>query len=150
MKAIVALGSNLGDRFLYLRLGTKALEVLGKVTPSPMIMETPDESGQGPAYLNTVVQLETGQSDVRRLLEHLLRIELELGRDRTKGPNAPRTLDLDLIEVQGVMGVFRWKSPADLEAFFPELLLELPHPRAAGRAFVMEPLKALRERGDLL
>jgi 2-amino-4-hydroxy-6-hydroxymethyldihydropteridine diphosphokinase len=141
--ALVALGSNLGDRAAHLQAGLKALEGLGQVRPSPLTVETPDEGGRGPAYLNTVAAVDFTLTDVRDLLEALLRIELAQGRDRAQGPGAPRTLDLDLVAVQGVRGVFRWNTPADLSALGPSLVLELPHPRAFGRSFVREPWQAL-------
>ena len=143
MRALVALGSNLGDRRASLEAGLALLRELGTVTVSPVRTETPDESGQGPDYLNTVAILETGLSDVRALLEALLRAELRAGRDRGQGRNAPRTLDLDLIRVDGVIGHWRWLSPPDLAALGRELELELPHPRAASRPFVVEPARAL-------
>ena len=96
MKAAVALGSNLGDRAAHLADGLAALARLGAVTASPLVLETADESGTGPDYLNTVALLETRLEDPRRLLEALLRIELRLGRDRGAGRNAPRTLDLSV------------------------------------------------------
>ncbi len=141
--ALVALGSNLGDRRAHLEAGLLALSELGAVTPSPLVMETPDESATGPAYLNTVARLETEMDNPCHLLEALLRAELRLGRDRGTGRNAPRTLDLDLVEVQGRAGFWRWPTPADLTVLGLELTLELPHPRAHLRAFVAEPRKAL-------
>lgn len=143
MIALVALGSNLGDRAAHLRAGLEGLATLGQVLPSPLTIETPDEGGQGPAYLNTVACLEASMKDVRDLLVELLRLELASGRDRTLGLGAPRTLDLDLVAVRGVRGVFRWTAPPDLLVLGPSLLLELPHPRALGRAFVREPWRAL-------
>jgi 2-amino-4-hydroxy-6-hydroxymethyldihydropteridine diphosphokinase len=143
MRALVALGSNLGERRANLAAGLAALARLGAVTPSPLWPETPDESGRGPAYLNTVALLETPGEDPRALLEALLRAELRLGRDRSLGRNAPRTLDLDLIAVAGIQGCWRWPAPAGLEALGPELTLELPHPRAHLRSFVIQPARAL-------
>jgi 2-amino-4-hydroxy-6-hydroxymethyldihydropteridine diphosphokinase len=143
MHALVALGSNLGDRLSNLEKGLAALGEIGKVRPSPMVMETPDESGSGPDFLNTVAMVETTLDSPCRLLEFLLRQELLLGRDRTAGRNAPRTLDLDLIEVAGWKGEWSWPAPPDLVCLGPVLTLELPHPRAARRAFVMEPLRAM-------
>jgi len=143
MRALVALGSNLGDRRLSLEAGVRALGELGAVTVSPLWPSTPDETGMGPDYLNTVALLEVPGSDPRALLEALLRAELALGRDRALGRNAPRTLDLDLIAVEGIQGTWRWPAPADLEVLGPELTLELPHPRARRRPFVMEPVRAL-------
>jgi 2-amino-4-hydroxy-6-hydroxymethyldihydropteridine diphosphokinase len=143
MRALVALGSNLGERRASLEGGLEALAGLGAVTVSPLWTETADESGRGPAYLNTVALLETPETDPRALLEALLRAELALGRDRGQGRNAPRTLDLDLIAVAGLQGFWRWPTPADLAVLGPELTLELPHPRASLRPFVMAPLRAL-------
>ena len=77
MKAVVALGSNLGDRRAHLAAGLVALRTLGAVVPSPLVMETPDESGMGPAYLNTVALVVTEEADPCRFLEALLRLELQ-------------------------------------------------------------------------
>ncbi|MBI1751419.1 MAG: 2-amino-4-hydroxy-6-hydroxymethyldihydropteridine diphosphokinase [Acidobacteria bacterium] len=147
MKAIIALGSNLGDRRGHLAAGLEALRTLGAVLPSPLVMETPDESGRGPAYLNTVAILVTDESDPCRLLESLLRLELVAGRDRKAGKNAPRTLDLDLITTDGPGGSWAWDAPEDLRALGAQLTLELPHPRAFSRPFVLEPWKALSDPG---
>lgn len=147
MKAVIALGSNLGDRRAHLAAGLAALQTLGGVVPSPLVMETPDESGRGPAYLNTVAILVTEETDPRRLLEALLRLELANGRDRTAGRNAPRTLDLDLITTDGPPGSWTWATPEDLRLLGPELSLALPHPRAFNRPFVLEPWRALSDPG---
>jgi 2-amino-4-hydroxy-6-hydroxymethyldihydropteridine diphosphokinase len=147
MKAVIALGSNLGDRRAHLEAGLAALRTLGAVVPSPLVMETPDESGCGPAYLNTVAILVTEEADPRRLLESLLRLELGAGRDRPAGRNAPRTLDLDLITTDGAPGSWTWPTPEDLRALGADLTLELPHPRAFSRPFVLEPWRALSDPG---
>lgn len=147
MKAVIALGSNLGDRRAHLEAGVAALRTLGAVVPSPLVMETPDESGRGPAYLNTVAILVTREADPCRLLEALLRLELAAGRDRSTGKNAPRTLDLDLITTDGPPGIWTWDSPEDLQGLGPQLSLELPHPRALSRPFVLEPWRALSDPG---
>ncbi|MBK9797298.1 MAG: 2-amino-4-hydroxy-6-hydroxymethyldihydropteridine diphosphokinase [Holophagaceae bacterium] len=148
MKAVIALGSNLGDRRAHLDAGLAALRTLGTVLPSPLVMETPDESGQGPAYLNTVAILVTGEADPCRLLEALLRLELLAGRDRNAGKNAPRTLDLDLIITDGPPGSWTWATPEDLQILGEAMSLELPHPRAFSRAFVLEPWRALSDPGQ--
>lgn len=145
MKALIALGSNLGDRRGGLEAGLAALQELGAVSPSPLVMETPDESGTGPDYVNTVACLQTSQEDPCALLEALLGIELRLGRDRRVGRNAPRFLDLDLIAVEGIRGHWAWATPQELEALGPVLTLDLPHPRAYRRNFVVDPARALDE-----
>ena len=142
MLALVALGSNLGDRRAHLKAGLVLLAELGQVTVSPLWTETPDESGTGPDYLNTVALLDTPLEPCA-LLEALLRAELRQGRDRAGGRNAPRTLDLDLILAGPARGRWVWPAPEDLRALGGELVLELPHPRARTRPFVVEPARAL-------
>jgi 2-amino-4-hydroxy-6-hydroxymethyldihydropteridine diphosphokinase len=138
--AYIALGSNLNDRRKNIALGIIALEELGQLTPSPLIMESDDEAGLGPPYLNTVVRLETQITDPCVLLEECLRIELANGRDRTLPPGSARTLDIDLITVEECCGVWEWDSPKDLMQVATTLTLILPHPRAGHRDFVREPL----------
>ena len=77
-----------------------------------------------PSYLNGVVLARTAH-EPEAALRALHRIEAAFGRDR-RAPNAPRTLDLDLIALGGRV----------LEG--PPIVL--PHPRAAERLFVMGPL----------
>jgi len=134
VRAVVALGSNLGDRRATLRSAVAALAatpgvaVLGE---SP-VLETPALTLTGidptkPAYLNQVVQLETELEPVV-LLAELLRIEGEHGRTRAERWG-DRTLDLDLI------------TYGDRRLSTPELTV--PHPRAAERTFVLAPWAAL-------
>ncbi len=129
-EAYVALGSNLGDRRSHLEAAMEALEA----TPGIAIVarsgtyET-DPIGpppQGP-YLNAVVRIETSL-DPARLLARLLEIERERGRTRGAERNTARTLDLDLLDYEGLS--LRMDEPA----------LELPHPRLHERSFVLEPL----------
>jgi 2-amino-4-hydroxy-6-hydroxymethyldihydropteridine diphosphokinase len=77
-----------------------------------------------PAYLNGVAVVQTQLSPRALLARHLI-IESEFGRRRTQ-PNAPRTLDLDLI-------AYGRQVIAE-----PDLIV--PHPRAHERLFVMGPL----------
>jgi 2-amino-4-hydroxy-6-hydroxymethyldihydropteridine diphosphokinase len=144
--AYIALGSNLGDRQKNISAGIKMLSALGKVTLSPLTVETEDELGMGPAYLNTVIELDTAMADPCALLEECLRIEIAAGRGRALPRNPARELDLDLIMVEGRRGHWEWDAPKDLRDL-PQLgvrlTLDLPHPRAAQRDFVLGPLKAL-------
>lgn len=79
---------------------------------------------RSPPYVNGVVLME-GETTPEALLAALHAIEEEAGRVRPY-PNAPRVLDLDLIDLGG--RVRRGPSPI------------LPHPRAHLRAFVLKPL----------
>lgn len=126
MKVVLALGSNLGDRFDTLQGALDALfdsSELEFVEVSP-VYETDPVGGpeQGP-YLNAVV-IASSSLEPMALLERALSAENAFGRTR-KVRWGPRTLDVDLITV------------GDLVSDDPELTL--PHPRAHERAFVLVP-----------
>ncbi|MEW9549989.1 2-amino-4-hydroxy-6-hydroxymethyldihydropteridine diphosphokinase [Nonomuraea sp. NPDC050783] len=127
MKAVLALGSNLGRRFQTLQGAVDALfdaPGLEFVRASPVYETDPvgGPEGQQP-YLNAVVVAET-TLEPRTLLERALSVENAFGRVRTEHWG-PRTLDVDLI----VVGETRCDDPD----------LTLPHPRAHERAFVLVP-----------
>lgn len=86
----------------------------------------PDPSD--PPYVNAVARVESDLAP-RALLDLLHRVEARFGRERSIR-NAPRTLDLDLLDHQG--RVERGVGG-----------LELPHPRATQRAFVLLPLQEI-------
>ena len=126
-RAVVALGSNLGERLANLQGAADSL----KDTPdvwvtdiSPIYETTPVDAPEGSEdYLNAVILFDTTLS-VHTLLDRTQAIESAFGRERDE-VNGPRTLDVDLI----VVGDRR----ADDEH------LVLPHPRAHERAFVLAP-----------
>lgn len=123
--AVVALGSNLGDRDAHLRYAIDRLRlVLDELTVSTFHETDPVGAPGGPPYLNAA---GTGWTRLtpRALLAELQRIEAARGRTRPF-PNAPRTLDLDLI----LYGELRVSDPE----------LTVPHPRFRERAFVLAPL----------
>ena len=126
MRAAIALGSNLGDGEAVLRSASEALrEVLADLTLSSA-HETA-YVGAGPAqppYLNAAAVGETSLT-ARGLLLALLETERQFGRERPY-PDAPRTLDLDLI----LYGMEILDEPG----------LVVPHPRFRRRRFVLEPL----------
>ena len=118
MKAIVALGSNLGDRFNFLQNAVIEINAISqtKVTNISSVYETLPVGGPAQDnYLNAVISLETAL-DAKELLLKLLIIELNLGRERTI-TWGPRTIDLDLIDFENQS----INSPN----------LVLPHPRLA-------------------
>mgnify|MGYP000334820707 FL=1 len=78
----------------------------------------------GPDFINAVARIETSLS-APQLLQALQSLEQAAGRERPY-PNAPRTLDLDIL----LYGDARIDSPT----------LTVPHPRMRGRAFVLHPL----------
>ncbi|HKO54717.1 MAG TPA: 2-amino-4-hydroxy-6-hydroxymethyldihydropteridine diphosphokinase [Thermoanaerobaculia bacterium] len=126
---VIALGSNLGNRLLYLRRALFALGDVMRVVRASSVHETApiDAPAGSPPFLNMVVAGYTRQPPLA-LLNELQRIESRLGRRRGVR-NAPRTIDLDLILYSSrVMRTGR---------------LTIPHPRYRERPFVMEPLAEL-------
>ncbi|HWI83901.1 2-amino-4-hydroxy-6-hydroxymethyldihydropteridine diphosphokinase [Ramlibacter sp.] len=124
--AYVALGANLGDAAQAIRQAMRELGALPRTRlrrESPLYRTAPMGSG-GPDYVNAVAQIDTGLA-APELLECLHAIEARAGRERPY-PNAPRTLDLDLL----LYGSGRIESAR----------LRVPHPRMWQRAFVLRPL----------
>ncbi len=128
-RVVVALGSNLGERFTTLQGAVDAWADTPDVwvtDVSPVYETEPVDSPEdAKSYLNAVILMDTILS-ARRLMERAITIEEAFGRERPESvANAPRTLDVDLI----VVGDRR----------SDEEFLRLPHPRAHQRAFVLAP-----------
>lgn len=129
MLAFVGLGSNLGDREATIRQALELLGELGTVRASSIRETDPVGITDQPKFLNAVAEIETDLT-ARQLLDRLLAIELELGRDRAGAVRwGPRTIDLDLL----LYGDQTIEEPG----------LTVPHPRLAERDFVLEPLHEL-------
>ncbi len=125
-RVVLALGSNLGDRLDMLQGAVDALADtpgLRLVGVSPVYETDPVGGPDQPDYLNAVVVAD-GRHSARTLLERALAVENAFDRVR-EVRWGPRTLDVDVIAV------------GDLEVNDPDL--EVPHPRAAERAFVLVP-----------
>jgi 2-amino-4-hydroxy-6-hydroxymethyldihydropteridine diphosphokinase len=130
-RAYVGLGANLGDRAATL---TRAIELLGErpeidVVGVSSFRET-DPVGwlDQPRFLNAAVAIDTTLAPAE-LLDTLLQVERELGRVREGPRYGPRTVDLDLLLMDGLT--------------IDEPGLELPHPRLHERVFALEPLADL-------
>jgi 2-amino-4-hydroxy-6-hydroxymethyldihydropteridine diphosphokinase len=125
-RAVLAIGSNLGDR-----LGTLqgCVQAIGRIpdtevlATSPVYQTAPVGGPAQPDYLNAVLVVSTGLPP-RELLEQAHRIEAEFGRVREER-FGPRTLDIDIISYSGEVS--------------DDPVLTLPHPRAHERAFVLAP-----------
>jgi 2-amino-4-hydroxy-6-hydroxymethyldihydropteridine diphosphokinase len=132
--AYIAMGGNLassaGAPEATLAAAALRLESLGRVVHRSSLYSTaPVGFAAQPRFVNAVVALETELSP-RELLDHLLAIEQEFGRDRAAGfTNGPRTLDLDIL----LFG----------DLVINEPVLKIPHPRLAERAFVLAPLNEI-------
>jgi 2-amino-4-hydroxy-6-hydroxymethyldihydropteridine diphosphokinase len=125
-RVAVALGSNLGDRVAHMDHAVARLESVIRQLKVSRYRETVPVGARGPQplYLNAAAVGLTAL-EPHALLSALLAIEQERGRDRPS-PNAPRTLDLDLI----LYG----------QSILDEPGLIVPHPRFRERRFVLEPL----------
>lgn len=124
MKAVIALGSNLGNRELNIDSAISELAKVMEITHLSTNHETDPVGGpEQPKYLNAILIAES-HLDPHELLIAMLEIENKLGRKR-EIHWGPRTIDLDLI----VFG----------EEIIDSDVLVLPHPRAHERRFVLEP-----------
>jgi 2-amino-4-hydroxy-6-hydroxymethyldihydropteridine diphosphokinase len=128
VRVYLGLGSNLGDRWGYLR---QAVESLLDVDPammvSPVYESAPVGGPEQGDYLNCVVRIDT-DLDPPGLLALARRLEAGADRARTV-KDGPRTLDVDVLLIEGVE--------------LTESELTVPHPRMAARAFVLAPLEDL-------
>jgi len=125
--AAIALGTNLGDRPANLHLALHHLATLGALTAISTFHDTaPVGYLDQPHFLNAAALLETTLPP-EALLQSLLAIEKEMGRDRTTAPpKGPRLIDLDLI----LYGNLTQQTET----------LTLPHPAMQDRTFVLTPL----------
>jgi len=126
-KAFIGLGANLGDPEAQVRRAFAALtELPGTrlLAASSLYRSAPVGYTVQPDFVNAVAQIET-RLGAEALLRELLATEARFGRVR-QFPNAPRTLDLDLL----LYG----------DRVIAEPGLVVPHPRMHERAFVLAPL----------
>ena len=129
-RAVLALGSNLGDREATIRAGIRDLAAVPgiEITGASSLVETAAVKPEGidedaPAYLNAILTIRT-ELGPHKLLRALHVIERDHGRVRTERWG-DRTLDIDVIEFGGLM--------------IASQDLTVPHPRAHERAFVLAP-----------
>jgi 2-amino-4-hydroxy-6-hydroxymethyldihydropteridine diphosphokinase len=127
VKAFIGLGSNLGDslatvRSAFAELGTMSASTL--LASSSLYRTAPIAADPQPDFINAVAAIDTALAPAA-LLASLLALESRHGRMRP-APNAPRTLDLDLL----LYG----------DRVIDEPGLAVPHPRMHERAFVLQPL----------
>jgi dihydroneopterin aldolase / 2-amino-4-hydroxy-6-hydroxymethyldihydropteridine diphosphokinase len=139
---VVALGANLGDVVATLTSAVRGVAGLPGVQVcdvSPLVETDPVGGPDQPVYLNAVLLAQTRLAPWT-LLRALHDVEAAHGRVRETRWGA-RTLDLDLVQY-GVPG-----TPGERTSAEPEL--ELPHPRAADRAFVLEPWRMVQPEARL-
>jgi 2-amino-4-hydroxy-6-hydroxymethyldihydropteridine diphosphokinase len=138
--AVLALGSNLGDREATIRAAVADLDAADGIRVEQLspLVETPALKLSGvdqhaPAYLNAVVVVDTvlGPHD---LLDAVNAVEQQHGRTREERWG-DRTLDIDIVDYDG----------RELD----DARLTLPHPRAWERGFVLVPWHAIRPDAQL-
>ena len=135
MKAVIALGANIGDPKAQMDLAIAMLREATEVTlVSDYFSTKPVSDIVQPDYLNAVCIAES-ELPALDLLSLLHGIEKALGRERLE-KWGPRTIDLDLIQYGSLL------SSADE--------LTLPHPRAHERRFVLEPWISIDPEAILL
>ena len=135
MKAIIALGANIGDPKVQMDLAVAMLrEATDVISVSEYFSTKPVSDIEQPDYLNAVCIAESDLPALD-LLSVLHGIEKALGRERLE-KWGPRTIDLDLIQYGSLL------SSADE--------LTLPHPRAHERRFVLEPWVSIDPEAILL
>ena len=135
MKAVIALGANIGDPKAQMDLAVAMLrEATEVISVSEYFSTKPVSDIEQPDYLNAVCIVES-ELPAMDLLSLLHGIEKALGRQRLE-KWGPRTIDLDLIQYGSLL------SSADE--------LKLPHPRAHERRFVLEPWVSVDPEAILL
>ena len=132
-KVYIALGSNIGDGVELLEKAIQMMQPLtnGTISCSSFWKTEPVDMDDGGWFTNAVVAFDTSLEAVE-LLEVLQRIERSNGRPVDHGKNTSRTLDLDIVSYG--------------EEILVEEGLQLPHPRAHDRLFVLLPLEELAPR----
>jgi 2-amino-4-hydroxy-6-hydroxymethyldihydropteridine diphosphokinase len=136
VRAYVALGANLGDAAAAVEAAIAALGRLPSTrlaARSSLYRTAPAGYAEQPDFINAVAALDT-ELPPRALLDALLALEHAQGRTRDF-PNAPRTLDLDVL-LYGTQAV---RAPG----------LTIPHPRMHERAFVLVPLAEIAPDAEL-
>jgi len=135
MKAVIALGANIGEPEEQIRLALSLLqESLDVVAISSIYRTKPVGKVDQPDFLNAVLIAES-ELPATELLSLLHGIEKVLGRERLE-KWGPRTIDLDLIQYGSILS--------------SAYELQLPHPRAHERAFVLRPWLEIDPDAELL
>lgn len=137
MKAVIGIGTNIGDRAMNIRNAVEALDLLPdvKVLRCASIYETePWGYTEQQSFYNTVVEVETSKSP-EMLLGACLGIEAGMGRVR-EFKNGPRVIDLDLLVVENYENSSHH--------------ITVPHPLIGERDFVLVPLKDLYDDMNIL
>ncbi|MFH1283691.1 MAG: 2-amino-4-hydroxy-6-hydroxymethyldihydropteridine diphosphokinase [bacterium] len=128
----LGLGSNLGERLIYLRLACKYLRSFKHtdILKYSNVYETkPVGFINQPDFLNAVIKINTLLKPLK-LLEFIKRVERSIGRIETDQRWGPRIIDIDIINYEGVE--------------FSSSRLKVPHKDLYSRVFWLKPLLELK------
>jgi 2-amino-4-hydroxy-6-hydroxymethyldihydropteridine diphosphokinase len=125
VRAVIGFGANLGDRLSTMRAALRELATVARVERTSHVYATAPVGPPQPEYLNAAA-LIGWEGSAEALMETLLTIESRLGRTRGGERFGPRTIDLDLLWIDGVV--------------VETAKLTVPHPRLEERAFAVAPL----------
>lgn len=127
--AYLLMGGNLGNRSAYLQDAKRLIQQsCGNIVLSSAIYETAAWGvTDQPSFYNQAIALET-VLEPEILMQHLLKIEIQMGRERTV-KMGPRTIDLDILLIDGLV--------------ISTGLLTLPHPALPMRRFALLPLSEI-------
>jgi 2-amino-4-hydroxy-6-hydroxymethyldihydropteridine diphosphokinase len=134
-RVILSLGSNIAPRFEWIEKAVQEISALPSVRDlriSPLYLSDPEnvpDKFRNQPFLNGIVIFEMRVQDPLDFLKTLQAIENRLGRTRDGTYGSPRTIDIDIIDIEG---------SRDARPY-----LIRPHPRAATRRFVLQPLADL-------
>ncbi|GLZ54035.1 2-amino-4-hydroxy-6-hydroxymethyldihydropteridine diphosphokinase [Actinomycetospora sp. NBRC 106378] len=140
-RAVLSLGSNLGDRRAHLAAGLAGLAPWTRAVSS-VYRTAPWGGVDQDDFLNLVVAVDDAEAGPWVWLARARSAEQARERDRTDGAVrwGPRTLDVDVLTVTDTDGV-------GMQSDDPELLL--PHPRLHERAFVLVPWAEIAPDDDV-
>ncbi|MCB8915530.1 MAG: 2-amino-4-hydroxy-6-hydroxymethyldihydropteridine diphosphokinase [Thermoleophilales bacterium] len=127
----LGLGSNIGDRFGYLREAIRRLEEKGlrvESVSSAWETEPVGEILDQPDFLNAAIRVRS-ELEPEVMLDLLKSVEADLGRETGRPRHSPRVIDIDLL----LMGDLEYESDR----------LKLPHRETTSRRFVLAPLLEL-------
>ena len=129
MSLIIATGTNIGDKKKNLcQARDKLSKIFHFIAASNIYTSEPVEYLKQPDFYNQVLEFENPNIEATLVLEKIKKIELEMGRVKTI-PKGPRVIDLDIIFMGDIL--------------FKNEILEIPHPAALHRSFVMLPFREL-------
>ena len=134
MNIYLGLGSNEGDRRSYILQALSLLkssvqiEKISSLYESPALLPDHYDSSWNRPFLNMVLKGKTSL-DIKSLFSVIQDIEIQLGRTKDHQKWSPRTIDIDILAVDGM----EWNDKT----------LTIPHPSLAKRDFVLSPLREI-------